>query len=80
MGQELVTREGRIALCVGYTESGVGANRFGARIGIVLLGYQPSEILDTQFVRGKTIPWVPEPLRWIGVWFTKRALVNPDKN
>ena len=45
--------DGRVAWCVGYTGLGVGATRFGARIGIELLGYKPSDILNMQFVRAR---------------------------
>jgi len=72
--------DGRVAWAVGYTGLGVAASRFGARIGIELLGYQPSDILDMQFVKRKPLPWVPEPLRWIGVRLTQLALVKADKN
>ncbi len=71
---------GRVAWSVGYTGHGVGASRFGARVAIELLGYQPSEILKMQFVRKKAMPWAPEPLRWIGVRLTQRALEQADKN
>jgi glycine/D-amino acid oxidase-like deaminating enzyme len=71
---------GRVAWAVGYTGVGVGASRFGARIAIEMLGYQPSEILDMQFVKRKPLPWAPEPLRWIGVALTQRALVKADAN
>ncbi|MEH6651656.1 MAG: FAD-dependent oxidoreductase [Motiliproteus sp.] len=72
--------DGRMAWSVGYTGHGVGASRFGARIGIELLGYQPSEILKMKFVTEKTLPWAPEPFRWFGVRFTQNALVKADKN
>ncbi len=75
-----VAHNGRVAWAVGYTGLGVGASRFGARIGIELLGYQPSDILNMQFVKRKAIPWVPEPLRWIGVKLTHNALVRADAN
>lgn len=75
-----VTYDGRLAWAVGYTGLGVGATRFGARIGIELLGYQPSDILKMQFVTKKPMPWAPEPFRWFGVRFTQNALVKADKN
>ncbi len=74
------TYNGRVAWAIGYTGLGVGATRFGARIGIELLGYQPSDILDMQFVQKKPMPWAPEPFRWFGVRFTQQALVNADAN
>jgi glycine/D-amino acid oxidase-like deaminating enzyme len=48
---------GRVAWSVGYTGHGVGASRFGARIAIELLGYEPSDILDLQFVTKRALPW-----------------------
>ena len=75
-----VAYNGRLAWSVGYTGSGVAPTRFGARIGIELLGYQPSDILDMKFVTGKVIPWAPEPFRWIGVRITQKALIKADKN
>ena len=75
-----VAFNGRVAWSVGYTGLGVGASRFGARIGIELLGYQPSDILEMQFVKKKPMPWAPEPFRWFGVRYTQQALVNADVN
>ncbi|TKB46728.1 NAD(P)/FAD-dependent oxidoreductase [Thalassotalea mangrovi] len=72
--------DGRVAWAVGYTGLGVGASRFGARIAIELLGYDPSDILNLQLVQKKPMPWAPEPLRWIGVQLTHAALVRADKN
>lgn len=74
------TYNNRLAWAVGYTGLGVGATRFGARIGIELLGYQPSEILDMQFVKKTPMPWAPEPFRWVGVHFTHKALEKADAN
>lgn len=75
-----VTYNGRVAWALGYTGLGVGASRFGARIGIELLGYQPSDILNMQFVKKKPMPWAPEPFRWFGVRYTQSALVKADTN
>jgi glycine/D-amino acid oxidase-like deaminating enzyme len=75
-----VAYDGRLAWSVGYTGHGVGASRFGARIGIELLGYQPSDILEMQFVTAKALQWAPEPFRWLGVTFTQNALIKADKN
>lgn len=75
-----VTHNGRLSWAVGYTGLGVGASRFGARVAIELLGYQPSDVIKMQFVRKWTLPWVPEPLRWIGVRLTQQALIKADKN
>jgi glycine/D-amino acid oxidase-like deaminating enzyme len=72
--------DGRVAWSVGYTGLGVSATRFGARVGLELLGYQPSEILSLQFVRKPPLPWPPEPLRWMGVTMTRKELERADRN
>jgi len=75
-----VAHNGRLAWAVGYTGHGVCASRFGARIGIELLGYEPSDIVHMQFVTRKTLPWAPEPFCWLGVKFTQNALKKADRN
>ena len=75
-----VAYDGRLAWSVGYTGHGVGASRFGARIGIELLGYEPSDVINMQFVTRKSLPWAPEPLRWLGVRVTQNALKKADRN
>jgi glycine/D-amino acid oxidase-like deaminating enzyme len=75
-----VAYDGRLAWSVGYTGHGVGASRFGARIGIELLGYEPTDVIKMKFVTRKSLPWAPEPFRWLGVKFTQNALIRADKN
>jgi glycine/D-amino acid oxidase-like deaminating enzyme len=75
-----VKHNGRLAWAVGYTGHGVSASRFGARIGIELLGYQPSEVIKMRLVTSKAFPWPPEPFRWMAVRMTQLALVRADKN
>ena len=75
-----VMHDGRLAWSVGYTGHGVGASRFGARIGLELLGYEPSDVIKMQFVTKKSLPWAPEPFRWVGVRLTQRALIKADRN
>jgi glycine/D-amino acid oxidase-like deaminating enzyme len=75
-----VKHNGRLAWAVGYTGHGVSASRFGARIGIELLGYQPSAVIKMRLVTSKALPWPPEPFRWMAVRMTQLALVRADKN
>ena len=75
-----VAHQGRLAWSIGYTGHGVSASRFGARIGIELLGYQPSDLLKMKFVTKRTLPWMPEPFCWVGVRLTQLALIRADKN
>ncbi|MDP6993165.1 MAG: FAD-dependent oxidoreductase [Woeseiaceae bacterium] len=75
-----VKHNGRLAWAVGYTGHGVSASRFGARIGIELLGYEPSGILNLELVTSRALPWPPEPIRWLAVRFTARELGRADRN
>ena len=75
-----VKHNGRLAWAVGYTGHGVSASRFGARIGIELLGYEPSAILNLELVTSRALPWPPEPIRWLAVRFTARELGRADRN
>ena len=75
-----VAYDGRVAWSVGYTGQGVGASRFGARVGLELLGYDPTEILDLQFVRRQAMGWPPEPLRWAAVTLTRKEMERADRN
>jgi glycine/D-amino acid oxidase-like deaminating enzyme len=75
-----VKHNGRLAWAVGYTGHGVSASRFGARIGIELLGYQPTDVIKMKLVTKKALPWPPEPIRWAAVRMTQRALGKADKH
>lgn len=75
-----VAYNGRLAWSVGYTGHGVSASRFGARVALELLGYQPSDIIRLKFITRKAIPWAPEPIRWLGVRITQLELERADRN
>lgn len=70
----------RVAYAVGYTGLGVGATRFGARVCLDLLGHPDSDLLNLQLVRKKPIPFPPEPIRWMGIELTRRAVAKSDAN
>lgn len=71
--------DGRVAYAVGYTGLGVGASRFGGRVCLDLLDGGPSPLLDLEMVRRGPLPFPPEPLRWIGITLTRRALERADR-
>jgi glycine/D-amino acid oxidase-like deaminating enzyme len=75
-----VAYDGRVSWAIGYTGLGVGATRFGARIGLELLGYNPTDILEMQFVKKPPMSWPPEPLRWLGVTMTRSEMARADRN
>ena len=69
---------GRVAYAVGYTGLGVGSTRFGARVMLDLLAGQHSELTGLQTIRGKPVPFPPEPLRSAVVGLTKFSLERAD--
>jgi len=70
---------GRVAYAVGYTGLGVVASRFGARVALALLDEPGSELTRLRFVRRAPFPFPPEPLRWLGITWTRRALARADR-
>jgi glycine/D-amino acid oxidase-like deaminating enzyme len=73
------SHEGRVAYAVGYTGLGVVASRFGARVALALLDEPGSRLTQLSFVRDRPFPFPPEPLRWLGVTLTRRALARADR-
>jgi hypothetical protein len=63
---------------VGFTGLGVGASRFGARVGLDLLDGRDTERTRLEMVRRPPIPFPPEPARWAVIQLTRRALARAD--
>lgn len=74
------SRDGRIAYSMGYTGLGVAATRFGAAVMLDLLDGHSNERTQLEMVRRKPIPWPPEPLRYLGIEATRRAIAKADDN
>jgi glycine/D-amino acid oxidase-like deaminating enzyme len=70
---------GKVVYAVGYTGLGVVASRFGARVALALLDEPGSGLTQLDFVRRRPFPYPPEPLRWLGVTLTRRALARADR-
>ena len=70
---------GRVAGAAGYTGLGVGATRFCAEVVLDLLAGTPTERTELEAVRRRPLPFPPEPLAWLGVQATTRALVRADR-
>lgn len=70
---------GRVAYALGYTGLGVAAARFGARVGLDLLGGRETERTALSMVRRRPVPFPPEPLRWPAVQITRAALAREDR-
>jgi glycine/D-amino acid oxidase-like deaminating enzyme len=71
--------ERRVAWAVGYTGLGVGASRFGARVGLDLLAGADNDRTRLSMVRSAPVPWPPEPIRWAGITLTRRAIARADR-
>lgn len=71
---------GRVAFVGGYTGLGVGASRFGAAVALDLLDGRRTEATGLAYVRGKPVPFPPEPLRWAVVQLTRSRLAAADRN
>ena len=71
--------DGRAAYVVGFTGLGVGASRFGARVGLDLLAGADTERTRLEMVRSRPLPFPPEPARWAVIQLTRRALARADE-
>ncbi|WP_375431287.1 NAD(P)/FAD-dependent oxidoreductase [uncultured Friedmanniella sp.] len=71
---------GRVAYVLGFTGLGVGASHFGARTALDLLDGRDTERTRLAMVRGKPLPFPPEPVRWAGIQLTRRALAAADEH
>ncbi len=71
---------GRAAYATGYTGLGVGATRFGASVMLDLLAGEPTERTQLAMVRGKPLPFPPEPLAYLGIQLTRWSLSHADQH
>ena len=71
---------GRAAYVTGFTGLGVGASRFGAGVMLDLLDGNDTPRTQLEMVRTKPLPFPPEPLRSLGINWTRRALDRADRN
>ena len=72
--------DGRLAWVAGYTGLGVGASRWGARVGLDLVDGRSTEPTQLAMVRRKPLPFPPEPLRNAVIQFTRGQIAKADKN
>lgn len=70
---------GRAAYALGFTGLGVGASRFAADVMLDLLAGRPTERTRLEMVRRPAVPFPPEPVAWLGVEATRRALAREDE-
>ena len=70
---------GRVAYALGYTGLGVGASRFGARVGLDLLDGRETEATRLRFVARRPLPFPPEPMRSAVIQLTRNRLAAADQ-
>jgi glycine/D-amino acid oxidase-like deaminating enzyme len=71
---------GRVAYALGYTGLGIGASRFGGRVGLDLLDGRATEATALNMVRRRPLPFPPEPLRTGVIQLTRSRLAAADRN
>lgn len=69
---------GKVVSALGYTGLGVGATRFGAQVCLDLLAARDNERTALEMVRTRSLPWPPEPMRWIGIQLTRYSIARAD--
>ena len=70
---------GRIHYGFGYCGHGVAPTHLGGQILTDLVLGRRTERTDLCFVRTTALPFPPEPLRWLGVTASRRALLRQDR-
>ncbi|MFI6517479.1 NAD(P)/FAD-dependent oxidoreductase [Spirillospora sp. NPDC050679] len=73
-------KRGKVAYALGFTGLGVGASRFAADVMLDLIDGASTERTRLAMVRRRPVPFPPEPLAWIGIQITRRALAAEDRH
>jgi glycine/D-amino acid oxidase-like deaminating enzyme len=72
--------QGRLAYAAGYTGLGVGATRFAAQVLLDKLDKADTERTGLSLVRGKPLPFPPEPARSAVIQLTRSSIARADRN
>jgi glycine/D-amino acid oxidase-like deaminating enzyme len=70
---------GRVVWALGYTGLGVATTRFAGQVLRDRILDPSSPLLDLKLTSTKPFPFPPEPLRWVGVQATRRAIQRADR-
>jgi glycine/D-amino acid oxidase-like deaminating enzyme len=70
---------GRVVWALGYTGLGVATTRFAGQVLRDRILDPSSSLLDLKLTSTKPFPFPPEPLRWVGVQATRRAIQRADR-
>ena len=70
----------KVAMATGFTGLGVGASRFAGTVMLDLLSGEDTELTELEMVRKQPLPFPPEPIAWLGIRMTTKALIKADEN
>lgn len=70
---------GKVGYAAGFTGLGVGATRFAADVVADLLAGRRTERTELAMVRHRGVPWPPEPVRSLGIAWTRASLAAADR-
>ena len=70
----------KVSYVMGFTGLGVASTRFGAAVMLDLLDGRDTERTRLTMVKRKPMPFPPEPLRWIFIRLTQRAIQSADEH
>jgi len=73
-------RGGRISYAAGFTGLGVAATHFAAQVMLDQLAARQTERTQLEMVRGRPLPFPPEPLASMGIQTTRWSLDRADHN
>jgi len=73
-------RGGRVAYAAGFTGLGVGATHFAAKVMLDQLAGLATERTQLEMVRGRAMPFPPEPIASMGIQTTRWSLDRADHN
>ncbi|TFC75890.1 FAD-dependent oxidoreductase [Cryobacterium cheniae] len=73
-------RGGRISYAAGFTGLGVAATHFAAKVMLDQLAARQTERTQLEMVRGRPLPFPPEPLASMGIQTTRWSLDRADHN
>lgn len=74
-----VAKRGRVAYAIGFTGLGVSATHFAGRVMLDLLAGRRTERTELAMIRRPSVPFPPEPVRYIGVQLTRWSMAREDK-
>ena len=64
----------RVAWAAGLNGHGINGSRFGAGVALAMLGIGNTDALQLDLVRKTPQAWPPEPVRYLGIHATLRAM------